>query len=141
MISVDGSVLIQIVNFLILVFVLNLILFRPIRRILIERKEKIDGLESSISACEKDAKEKDEAFLNGIKEARANGLKAKNAFLQEAAEAEKKMIAEINNKAQENLARAQEKIAKDVEAVRASLLKDVNKFADIIGQKILGRTV
>jgi F-type H+-transporting ATPase subunit b len=140
MISVDGSVLIQIVNFLLLIWVLNIILYRPIRSILIKRKEKIQGLEQAIGSCEKDAKEKDDAVLKGIKDARSNGIKAKDALLLEAAEAEKAMTAEINQKAQENLAKAQEKIEKDVEAVRATLSKEIDAFAKIIGQKILGRT-
>jgi F-type H+-transporting ATPase subunit b len=140
MISVDGSVLIQIVNFLLLIWVLNIILYRPIRNILIQRKEKIQGLEQAIGSCEKDVKEKDDAVLKGIKDARSSGIKAKDALLLEAAEAEKEMTAAINQKAQENLARAQEKIEKDVEAVAASLLKEIDVFAEIIGQKILGRT-
>ena len=45
----DGSALIQMVNFLILLFVLNLVLFRPIRNVLIERKAKIDGMRTSAS--------------------------------------------------------------------------------------------
>ncbi|MFH0725623.1 MAG: ATPase [Pseudomonadota bacterium] len=140
MISVDGSVLIQIVNFLLLIWVLNIILYRPIRNILAKRKETIQGLEQAIGSCEKDAKEKDDAVLKGIKGARSNGIKAKDALLLEAAEAEKAMTAAINQKAQENLARAQEKIEKDVEAVKATLSKEIDAFAKIIGQKILGRT-
>jgi F-type H+-transporting ATPase subunit b len=140
MISVDGSVLIQIVNFLLLIWVLNIILYRPIRSMLIQRKEKIQGLEQTIGSCEKDVKEKDDAVLKGIKDARSNGMKAKDALLLEAAEAEKAMTAAINQKAQENLAKAQEKIEKDVEAVKSSLLKEIDAFAEIIGQKILGRT-
>jgi F-type H+-transporting ATPase subunit b len=140
MISVDGSVIIQIVNFLLLIWVLNIILYRPIRSILIQRKEKVQGLEQAIGSCEKDAKEKDAAFSKGSKDARTNGMKAKDALLLEAAETEKAMTAAINQKAQENLAKAQEKIEKDVEAVKASLLKEIDAFAKIIGQKILGRT-
>ena len=36
----DASVIIQIINFLFLIWVLNLIIFKPIRNILIQRKEK-----------------------------------------------------------------------------------------------------
>jgi F-type H+-transporting ATPase subunit b len=140
MISVDGSVIIQIVNFLLLIWVLNIILYRPIRSILIQRKQKMQGLEQAIGSCEKDAKEKDDAFSKGIKDARSSGLKAKDALLLEAAEAEKAMVAEINQKAQENLAKAQKKIEQDVETITVSLLKEIDAFAEIIGQKILGRT-
>jgi F-type H+-transporting ATPase subunit b len=34
-----------------------------------------------------------------------------------------------------------EKIAKDVEVVRASLQKEIDTFANAIGEKILGRAV
>lgn len=140
MISVDSSVIIQIVNFLLLVWVLNIILYRPVRNILIQRREKIQGLEQKIDACEKDAQEKDDAFFQGIKAARTKGLDAKNALLQQAAETEKALMDEINQKAQENLAKAQKKIEADMGAVKASLLKEIDTFANIIGQKILGRT-
>lgn len=139
MISVDGSAIIQIVNFLLLIWVLNIILYRPIRNVLLQRKEKIQGLEQNISTCEKDSNEKDAAFSEGIKSARVKGLQEKGALLQEAAEAEKEMVEEINRKAQEKLAKVQEKIEQDIETVKSSLLKEVDAFADIIGQKILGR--
>ena len=45
MISVDVSLFIQIANFLFLIWVLNIILYRPIRGIIRQRKEKFDKLE------------------------------------------------------------------------------------------------
>ncbi len=45
----DWTVGIQIINFLIILWILNLILYRPIRNILRQRKEKIDGLEDDVS--------------------------------------------------------------------------------------------
>jgi membrane protein implicated in regulation of membrane protease activity len=41
----DWTVGIQIINFLLIIWILNLILYRPIRNIVRQRKEKIDGLE------------------------------------------------------------------------------------------------
>jgi F-type H+-transporting ATPase subunit b len=137
----DGSILIQIVNFLFTIWVLNILLYKPIRNILRKRKEKIDGLELSIETSNEDAKEKDEAFAAGIKEARARGLSQKNTLLQEASDEEKTIIAEINQKAQAELAQIREKIKKDAEVVRKSLQKEVGTFANQITQKILGRTV
>ncbi len=75
MISVDGSLFIQIVNFIVLIWLLNKILYGPIRNILRERGEKVSDLESSINASEKGAKEKDEEYASGIKTARAEGLR------------------------------------------------------------------
>jgi F-type H+-transporting ATPase subunit b len=114
-------------------------MYRPIRNILIQRREKIEGLEEAIEKFQRDAEDKDDALSQRIREARLKGKKAKEALLQEAAEQEKAMIDEINRKAQENLAKIQAKIEKDMGAVKASLLKEIDTFSKIIGQKILGR--
>jgi len=137
----DISLFVQIANFLIIIWILNTILYRPIRNILIQRKEKITNLEQNIEKLDEDATEKDEAFLLGIKDARSRGLSEKDVLLKEGAEEEKKIIAQINKKAQANLAEVREKIAKDAESVRASLYKEIDTFANAISEKILGRAV
>ncbi|MCK4469833.1 MAG: ATPase [Desulfobacterales bacterium] len=139
MVSLDGSLFIQIVNFIFLIFVLNIILYKPIRKILIQRKEKITGLEERIDTVGKDIKEKDDAFSQGIKEARAKGLNEKGILLQEGADEEREITEKINKKAQANLAEIRTKIAKDVEIVSESLRQELDSFASAIGQKILGR--
>ncbi len=137
----DGSVLIQIINFVFLIWVLNILLYRPIRKILARRKEKIDGLELSIETSDRDALEKDAAFAAGIKEARARGFKEKEALMQQATDEEKTIIADIHSKAQAELAEVHDKIKKEAEVVRESLQKEVDDFANQICQKILGRAV
>jgi len=82
----DGSILIQIANFIFTIWMLNLLLYKPIRKILTQRKEKVAGLELSIETSTKHAREKDEAFVAGVKEARSRGVEKKNALVQEAAE-------------------------------------------------------
>ena len=139
MVSLDGSLFIQIVNFIFLIFVLNIILYKPIRKVLIQRKEKITGLEQRIDTVGKDIKEKDDAFSQGIKEARAKGLNEKGILLQEGADEEREITEKINKKAQADLAEIRAKIAKDVESVSESLRQELDSFANAIGQKILGR--
>ena len=41
MINIDGSLFIQIANFLVLIWILNIVVYRPIRKILIERIARI----------------------------------------------------------------------------------------------------
>ncbi len=137
----DISLFVQIANFLIIIWLLNTILYRPIRNMLIQRKEKITSLEQNIEKLDEDTVEKDEAFLLGIKDARARGLSEKEVLLKEGAEEEKKIVEQINKKAQANLAEVREKIAKDAENVRVSLRKEIDTFANAISEKILGRAV
>ena len=137
----DGSLFVQIANFLIIIWALNVILYKPIRKILIQRKEKISSLEQNIEKLDQNAKDKDDAFVSGIKTARGKGSVEKEALLKEASEEERKIIEEINQKAQANLAEIREKIAKDAENVRSALQKEVDTFANAISEKILGRAV
>jgi len=137
----DVSLFVQIANFLIIIWALNILLYRPIRKILIDRKEKVTSLEQNVEKLNEDAAGKDEAFLSGIKDARARGSNEKELLLKEGAEEEKKIIEQINQKAQANLAEVREKIAKDAENVRASLHKEIDTFANAISEKILGRAV
>ncbi len=141
MINVDGSVVIQIANFIFLIWILNLVLYKPIRKIILQRKEKVTEFELDIEALKTDAGEKDDIFTAGISEARAKGLREKEAIFLNGVEEEKKIIQDINERTRTNLSDVRKKIEKDVEGVRQSLEKEIDGFADIIGQKILGRAV
>ena len=41
----DASVFIQMINFIFLIWILNTLLFKPIRNILLKRKQEFEGLE------------------------------------------------------------------------------------------------
>ncbi len=139
MVDINWTVWVQIANFLILIFFLNIVCFKPIRKILLARKDKIDGLNSSIDSAGQEVQEKDMAFGQGLKEARSKGQSEKEAMMQAASDEEKVIIAKINDKAREDLAAIKSQIAKDTEAVKSALEKEVDSFADAIMQKILGR--
>jgi F-type H+-transporting ATPase subunit b len=128
-------------NFLFLIWILNLILYKPIRNVLKQRQQKVSGLEESITACQKDAKDKEDAFMAAIRDARAKGMKKKEALMAEATEEEKRIIANINETAQAELAKVREKIVEDAEAVRNTLMQEIDSFAEAIGHKILGRAL
>jgi len=44
----DISLVYQMINFLVLLFVLNMVLYKPIRSVLLERKAKVEGLEQGV---------------------------------------------------------------------------------------------
>jgi F-type H+-transporting ATPase subunit b len=139
MIDINWTVLIQIANFLFLLFVLNIVLYKPIRGIIGQRKAKVQGLESNISTVGRSIEEKDQAVADSLRQARIEGQSRKEAIVQAAQEEEKAIIDRINAKAQEDLAAVKAKIAADTNSVRKALEKEVNAFADAITDKILGR--
>ena len=139
MVSLDWTVGVQIVNFVVLIFILNIICYKPIRGILSQRKSKIEGLEDSISSASEEAEGKNQAFADGIKQARTKGQKEKEKLLQAAADEVRAIIDEINAKAKADLDAMNEKNAGETNTVKATLEKEVGVFADAISQKILGR--
>jgi F-type H+-transporting ATPase subunit b len=141
MIKIDGSVVIQIVNFVFLIWILNIVLFKPIRKVLHQRKEKITGLEKNIETCIRDVNEKDDSISSELRSAKQKGVKELENLLQSAEEEEKKLINSINKKAAAEMVAIREKIVKDAENVRETLQKEIDTYASEIGQKILGRAV
>ena len=139
MVDINVTVIPQIINFLILIFAMNIVCYKPIRKILLARKAKMDGLSGDIASATEDSEEKDKAFSQGVREARAKGQKEKEALLNEAGEEEKVIVGKIMDKAREDMATVKEQITKETEEVKAALEKEVDAFADAITQKILGR--
>jgi F-type H+-transporting ATPase subunit b len=140
MVEINGTIFIQIANFIVLIFVLNIVLYKPIRSILRQRKEKMQSLETSAQSTGQQAEERNQAYTDGLKEARLKGQKEKEVLMKAAKDEEQAMVSKINAKAQQELATVKEKIAKDTDAVRSALEKEVDAFASAITQKILGRT-
>jgi F-type H+-transporting ATPase subunit b len=141
MISVipDISLIYQMINFLVLLFVLNMVLYRPIRNILLERKGKIDGLEDGADKALSNLFSQEEQYKGGLRQARAKGLKSKEAFIEEASKEEKEIIDRINRKAQANLAEIKKQVASETEQARKSLEVEIDNHAKAIGEKILRR--
>lgn len=139
MVSVDGSIVLQIANFLLLIWILNMVLYRPIRKILLERKEKMVGMQSDIDGSAQQVKSKEDAYADGVRQARAAGQKEKEMVMQAAADEEKAIIGKINETAQAELKEVREKITQEMGTVKAALEDEIDAFADAIGQKILGR--
>jgi F-type H+-transporting ATPase subunit b len=135
----DISALYQMINFLVLLFVLNLVLYKPIRKVLLERKAKIEGMQNGAKKAASDLVAGEDAYKDGLKKARAKGLKEKETFVDAASQEEKEIIDTINKKAQANLAEIKKQVADETEQARKSLEGEVEAYAHAIGEKILGR--
>ncbi|MEH0023061.1 MAG: ATP synthase F0 subunit B [Desulfobacter sp.] len=127
------------INFLILLFVLNMVLYKPIRNVLLERKAKVQGLENGVEKASADLEAQKESYKNGLRQARGEGLKKKEAFVEEASQEEKEIINQINKKAQANFADIKQQVAQETEQARKTLEAEVDAYAAAIGEKILGR--
>jgi len=135
----DISMVYQMINFLILLFVLNLVLYKPIRNVLLERKAKIEGMQEGAQKASNDLVAGEDAYKDGLKQARSKGLKEKEIFIEAASQEEKEIIDRINKKAQANLVEIKKQVADETEQARKMLETEVEAYANAIGEKILGR--
>ncbi len=135
----DISAVYQMINFLILLFILNMVLYKPIRTVLLERKAKVENLEGGVEKAFADLETQKQTFKDGLRQARNEGLKKKESFIDEATAQEKEIIEQINKKAQANFAQIKQQVAEETEQARKALEAEVEGYAKAIGEKILGR--
>jgi len=141
MLSVDNTLLIQIVNFLVLLLLMNIFLFKPIRGILAKRNEEEGSLKGSIDTYQARAEQSAKGVEEGKVQARKEGVSEKDSIKGQGLEKEKNLL-------QEALAASEEKIGiarKDMDAkmgdVRKALEDQVAAFSNELAAKILGRSV
>lgn len=140
-ISVDGSLLIQILNFVVLIVALNLVLYKPIRKILGERKNSMDGLAEEIIRLQAEGTACVESVKAGLKKARILGVTEKDAVIERAKNREKDRLANVEADLRREQESFRKRVASEVDEARKTLQKQVDDFAMTIAEKILGRTV
>jgi F-type H+-transporting ATPase subunit b len=141
MITTDITLVIQIVNMIVLMFILNRVLYTPVRNILKERSEKLRGMQEEISKFEKNAKLRQEEV--DAKMAQASG-KAKAALDSARSEAQTAGDAKLAAIKADADAAKNEKLAAlraDIESARKSLQDGLDDFANQMASKILGRSL
>ncbi|PHR24624.1 MAG: hypothetical protein COA36_15150 [Desulfotalea sp.] len=141
MITTDITLVIQIVNMAVLMFILNRVLYLPVKNILRERSEKLRGMQDDISTFEKNAKLQQEEVDAKMAQASGKAKAALDAARAEAQAAGGEKLAAIKAKAE---AAKDEKLATlkaDIENARTSLQKGLDGFANEMASKILGRSL
>ena len=141
MLKVDYSLLIQIANFLLLLFLLNRILYRPIRRILVERAEQMNTYEGTIADLQQRSEQDAESLAQNMKAARKEGFDTKEGLRGEGLEEEKGMLQKAGAAAGERIDEAKAEIGRHVEDVRRTLEKEIGAFSQELAEKILGRSI
>jgi len=119
----------QVVNFLILLFILKKFLYKPILNILEERKQKITSSLKNAEEIEKRLQkiesERDEALKKASKEAKE--------LLQSASESADQIIQDAHSKAQKDIQDLVKKTKAVLDAERESLHKEIrDEIADIV---------
>lgn len=141
MITTDITLFIQIVNMIVLMFLLNGVLYKPIKNIIKERSEKLQGMQEEISDFERNAKLRQEEVDAKMAQASGKAKAALDTARAQAQEAGDEKLATIKAEAESAKDAKLADLKTQIEGARSSLKADLEGFANEMAGKILGRSL
>ncbi len=141
MLEINNTLIIQIINFLVLLFLLNIILYKPIRKILGQRQEEMSASEGTIADLTDRSSRLNEELEQNTTAARKDGFKEKEDSKNEGHHEEAKMVQNAVDSVGEKITKAREDTDRDMAGLRQSLEKEVSLFSQELAEKVLGRSI
>lgn len=135
----DGTLFVHIAIILLMIFVLNRMLFKPVDRVLTERERRTLGR----SGEAKDILKRVEAGLSNyersLREARAESYRLLEAEQAKATEARQRKVGQIRKEVKMQVGDEKNGLQSQMEDARANLLNDARQMAASVSQQVLGR--
>lgn len=141
MVSIDYSLGIQVVNFLILIFILNKLLYKPILAVLDQRKKQTDDSEAEIRTLQKSIDQKMSAYEEKLQLAKAEALAIKKNLIKQGDEEAKSLVDAARGEVPGMQEAFRLKTAGEIESARTILSDNSRKLSVEIAEKIVGRSL
>jgi len=139
--SIDGSFLFIFISIIILIFVLNRTLFKPLNRVLDERERLGAGRLAEAKRLLKEHEDRLKSYEGQLRTARVEAFEQMENYRRQIQSDSQKMIAQIKEENAAQIATAQEEIAKQASIARQRLEQDARAMASTISSQILHRGV
>ena len=141
MIELNLSFVIQLINFGILVLVLNVFLFKPIRKVLADRRQVIDSAREKTVSVDAEVQGKMAQYEARLHAAKAEAGAHRAEALKLAQAEETAVLEKARTRASESLASIRGRVAKEAAEARELLKKQAEILSGDICEKILGRSL
>ena len=141
MITIDITMFIQIANILLLIVIMNAVLYRPIRTILTDRREKISSLQTEVENFNKNAQLRLDEFDQKMRESRAKAKGELDNARNEAKAAGTESLNKVRQEVDTEKAGQLSAIVQESTNAKQQLQGQVNEFANEMATKILGRAL
>jgi F-type H+-transporting ATPase subunit b len=132
--------LIQMVNFLLLIFILNLLLYKPILGIIDRRKKQAQDTEEEIKRLNQSVEERMAAYEEKLRQAKTDALEKKTEIIKEGAEQAKGLIDAARSEIPGMMEQFHGEMNKEVSEARSILTGQSRKISVEIAEKLLGRS-
>lgn len=141
MIDINVTLLIQLANFIVLLVVLNFVLFKPIRQVMLEREQGVSSAFGDAKSAQERMQTLLEQYNASLADSKQKAASTYNTLYQQGLDSQRDMISQERAKAGELLDKARTEIAQAANAARADLKKEAEQLAQEITSKLLGRAV
>jgi F-type H+-transporting ATPase subunit b len=132
---------IQMINFLVLIFILNIILYKPIIKIIDERNKKIEDSKNDVDSLNGAAERKIADYEEKIRQARQEAMSQRNGIMDEGEEAGKTILESTRDEISTMIEGFKVTLAEERDEARKILRGQAEKIAVEISEKVLGRGV
>ena len=141
MISINATLFVQIIHFLILVLILHLILFRPILKLMGERINHVDKIEKETEDIESKITQlaSDRVILE--KNTRREAGEKRSSFQKEGNEISEKIFQDTREEIAAIRDDVDRDVARQIEEARKSLQREATLLADELTEKVVGRRI
>lgn len=131
----------QVVNFLILLFILKKLAYKPVLDMLDERKKSIEDAINNAETAKSDAEKMRKEYETRLAEAKqeAQDILAKATKLGD--EMKNEIVSNAQSEATKAIQRAQEEIAREKDQAIAALRDEVATLAVLAAGKVIGRAI
>lgn len=136
-----GMLLVQVANFLFMLWFLNKFIFKPILKAVEERESKFKGIDNDGKALLARGEKALADYEKKLAQLRHDSAEITAAARKEAQDASLKIIDDAKASFKQTVDKARSDIAKDAETASAAVKKEVSIFAGLIASKIIGRDV
>ena len=137
----DGTLILHVIIILVMVWILNKTLYKPINRILEAREKRTRGRMSEAQEILTDVGEKVSNYERQLRQARAEGYALAEQERTAAMQERQGKLNEMRQKLSESIAQEKQTIQTQVEEARVTLEAESRRIAQEIGERVLDRPV
>jgi F-type H+-transporting ATPase subunit b len=140
-VSLDYTILIQMANFIVLIFILNALLYKPILGIIDKRNGRISSSQDEIKLLDQKVADRMAAYDEKIRQAKLDAMEQKNDLLKQGAEDAKNIIDAVRGDIPQVMAQYQGRMDEEIAEARRILGDHSRKISVEIAEKVLGRSI
>ena len=136
----DGTLLLHLVLVVVMVFVLNRTLLKPINDILSEREKQITGRLREAEAMAAESQEKLKKYNDTLREARTTGYKLLEKERADGLKEKEQKLRQSRDELSNNVATQVEQIRRQEQSVKSELEGQAATIGDLISSQVLRRS-